>query len=353
MQALSPSPHSHLINSHTRSTPTTIPSLSTKNAIHTFHDALPNLLALVPAFVSFGVHGIAIPSTDRAPTPDALPPRCDTCSPGVGSGIVPTIHSSADIVASLRLFTQDHLAYTSTVANVFAQAAGDVKATAPTVLGVGSTIFSWTSADLLELSVALDAYVAGTISTEINVFAKAGIDIASFTKAQAGFLQAFLITCVTSDVNITVATKVDLVKFVGNAISVAGVACTDLNSRVQAQLSALIKVVAALKLEAKVATCVSAAAALKLAIHAYASSLRSSTSGSNMLLLLVNAWIAPGFGAAAGLLNLGLKAATDVTVCKSIVASLLALNSKLYFFGYIKLDAVTCYQLLSAVVAAN
>ncbi|KAG9004444.1 hypothetical protein FRB90_010880, partial [Tulasnella sp. 427] len=208
MQTLSPSPHSHLINSHTRSTPTTIPSLSTKNAIHTFHDALPNLLALVPAFVSFGVHGIAIPSTDRAPTPDALPPRCDTCSPGVGSGIVPTIHSSADIVASLRLFTQDHLAYTSTVANVFAQATGDVKTTAPTVLGIGSTIFSWTSADLLELSVALDA----------------------FTKAQAGLLQALLTTCVTSDVNITVAAKFDLIKFVGNAISVAGVACTDLNS---------------------------------------------------------------------------------------------------------------------------
>ncbi|KAG8990504.1 hypothetical protein FRB90_001736, partial [Tulasnella sp. 427] len=244
----------------------------------------------------------------------------------------------------------------------FAQATGDIKATAPTVLGIGSTVFSWTSADLLELSAALDAYVAGTISTVINVFVKAGIDTASFTKAHAVLLQAFLTTCVASDVNITVAAKVDLVKFVGNAISVAGVACTDLTSRVQTHISVLIKVVTALKLDVKTATCASASDALKLAIHAYVKSCIEASKGLlaavvivslNTLLAIVNIWIATGCGAAAGLLNLNLKAATDVTVCKSIVAYLLGLSGKFDLFAYIKLDAATCYQVLSAVVVAN
>ncbi|KAG9004448.1 hypothetical protein FRB90_010884 [Tulasnella sp. 427] len=320
------------------------------------------LLAVVPAFVSLGVHGIAIPSTIHPSTTDTLVSRCDTCSPGVGSGIAPTIRISADIDASLRSFTQDHLTYTSAVANVFVHATGDVKATASTVLGIGSTLYTWAEQDLVELNAALGGFAAGTITTGINVFVKAGIDTASFTKAHAVLLQAFLTTCVASDVNITVAAKVDLVKFVGNAISVAGVACTDLTSRVQAQLSALIKIVAALKLAAEVATCASAAAALKLAIRAYVQSCMDASKGLlaavvnvalNALLAALDAWIAKGSGAAAGLLNLNLKAATDVTVCKSIVTSLLGLNSKFDFFAYIKLDAATCYQLLSAFAVAT
>ncbi|KAG9011863.1 hypothetical protein FRB90_006961 [Tulasnella sp. 427] len=125
---------------------------------------------------------------------------------------------------------------------------------------------------------------------------------------------------------------------------------------------ALIKVVAALKLDAKVATCASASDALKLAIRAYVQSCMGASPGLlagalmvrlPTLLVAVDAWIATGFGAAAGLRSLNLKAATDVTVCKSIVAFLLGLNTKFDFFASIKLNPATCYHLLSAVVIAN
>ncbi|KAG8909533.1 hypothetical protein FRC01_006885 [Tulasnella sp. 417] len=333
-----------------------------------------NLFAILPAFVALGVNAIAIPSTHNtelaeratAYTNDIIIPRCDPCGdgPGIGNGVGTAIYTTTDIDVKLKVLTKDHLAYTGDIVKIFAHVTGDVKATVHTVLGIGATLYTWTDAELLELSTALDAYVAGTISTGVNIFVKAGIDVAVFTKEQAGCLRAFIITCITTDLDLAVQVKTDLVLLVQNSIVVAGATCTDLSTRAQAHLSALVKVVAALKLDAKVATCASAAVAIKLAIKTYVQSCIESTKGLlaiavkitlQTLLLVVNAWIKADFGVltgtAVGLLGINLKTVADATVCKSIIAFLLSLSAKFDFFAYLKLDAAACYQVFSSVVA--
>ncbi|KIO31215.1 hypothetical protein M407DRAFT_19834, partial [Tulasnella calospora MUT 4182] len=246
-----------------------------------------NLFAILPVFVALGVNAIAIPSTqpteliERASTLDTIIPRCNGCGdgPGIGNGVGTSIQTTADIDVKLKVLTQDHLAYTSDIVKIFANVTGDVKATAHTVLAIGTPLYTWTDAELFELCTALDAYVAGTISTGVNVFVKAGIDVAVFTHEQAGCLKTFITTCVATDIDLAVQVKADLVLFVQNSIVVAGATCTDLSTRVQAHVSALVKVVAALKLNAKVATCASAAVAIKLAIKAYVQSCIDSTKG--------------------------------------------------------------------------
>ncbi|KAG8947397.1 hypothetical protein FRC04_010717 [Tulasnella sp. 424] len=331
-----------------------------------------NLLTILPAFVALGVNAIALPSTylaelvERTPTIDNIVPRCEPCGdgPGIGSGVATGIHTSIDIDATLKLFTPAHLACTQDIVNIFAHVTGDVKATAHVVLGIGAALYTWTDDDLLELKTALDAYIAGTISTGVNIFVKAGIDVAVFTKEQAGCLKAFIATSIETDIDLAVSVKTDLALFVQNSIVVAGATCTDLSTRVQAHLSALVKVVAALKLDAKVATCASAAVAIKLAIKAYVQSCIDSTKGLlaiavkitlQTLLIVVNAWIKADFGVltgtAVGLLGINLKTVADVTICKSIVTFLLSLSAKFDLFTSLNLDAATCYQVFSSVVA--
>ncbi|KAG8948119.1 hypothetical protein FRC04_010031 [Tulasnella sp. 424] len=329
-----------------------------------------NLFAILPAFVALGVSAIAIPSTrptelvERTPTIDNIVPRCDSCgdNPGVGNGVGTGIHTSIDIGAALKVFAIDHLTYTHKVVDIFAHINGDVKVTADVVLTIGASLNTWTDAKRLELCAALDAYIAGKIDTSVSIFVKAGIDVAVFTKEQAGCLKAFITTCVETDLDLAVRTDLDL--FVRNSIVVAGATCTNLSTRVQAHLSALIKVVAALKLDANIATCASAAVAIKLAIKAYVQSCIDSTTSLlavtvkatlQILLLVVNAWIKADFGvltgAAVGLLGINLKTVADVTICKSIVAFLLSLSAKFDLLAYLNLDAATCYQVFSSVVA--
>ncbi|KAG9042669.1 hypothetical protein FS837_010583 [Tulasnella sp. UAMH 9824] len=330
------------------------------------------LFAILPAFVALSVNAIAIPSTQpteflqRASTPDAIIPRsCGTCGggPGIGSGFGSAIYTTADIDVKLKVLTKDHLAYTDDIVKIFAHVTGDVKAAVHTVLGIGASLYTWTDAELLELSTALDAYIAGTVTTGVVIFAKAGIDVAVFTKEQAGCLKAFITTYVAADLDLAANVKADLVLFVQNSIVVAGATCTDLSTRVQTHLSALVKVVVALKLDAKVATCASAAVAIKLAIQAYVQSCIDSTKGLlavavkitlGTLLEVVKAWIKADFGGlsgtAAALLGINLKAVADVTICKSIVAFLLSLSAKFDLFAYLKLDAATCYQVFSSVI---
>ncbi|KAG8945264.1 hypothetical protein FRC04_001104 [Tulasnella sp. 424] len=321
-----------------------------------------NFLALIPAFLSLGANAAAIPTSVHN---NDLVPRCDTCTsgPGVGTGVGSSIQTSVDVDAALRVFTSDQFSFTSGVAGVFAHATGDVKGQVNSVLTIGTGILAWTTADVTELSVALDAYIAGTISTGANIFSKAAIDVAVFTTTEAAYLKAFVATCVQSDVQLTTEVKADIVLFVKNAIVVANTTCVDLQARIRDNVWVLVSVVNSLHLDAKVTTCASVAQAIKLALKAYIQTWISSTTGLTAaitkvtlttLLQIVNAWIANDFGvltgAAVTLLGIDLKAASDAAICKAIVAFLLSVNANFNFAAAYGLDGALCAKVFSVVV---
>lgn len=165
-----------------------------------------NFLTLIPAFLSLGVNAAAIPTSVHD---NDLVPRCDACTsgPGVGTGVGSSIHTSADVDTTLKFFTPDQFSFASGVADVLVHATGDVKGQVNSVLTIGTGILTWSTADVTELSVALDAYIAGTVSTGVSIFSKAAIDVAVFTTTEAAYLKAFVATCVQSDVQPTTEVK--------------------------------------------------------------------------------------------------------------------------------------------------
>ncbi|KAG8946906.1 hypothetical protein FRC04_011333 [Tulasnella sp. 424] len=331
-----------------------------------------NLLLVIPALFSLGAKAATIPvtrSTDlvaRTSEIDSIVPRCDTCEsgPGIGSGVGASIHASVDVDVALKVFTHEHLSYASELVSIFAQVKGDVKVVAHAVLNIGTSLYAWSTADLVKLCGALDAYIAGTVTTNVDIFVKAGIDVTVFTKEHASCLKAFVTTCIETDVDIAAQVKADIALFVSNSIVVAGNSCTDLSTKISAHLSALLNVIASLKLDAKVATCASAAVAVKLALRTFIKSCLSSTTGLlallveiplSALLLVVEAWIKADLsgltGTALSLLGINLKASADVTICKAIVQYLLQLSAKFNFVASLKLDATVYTKVFSTVVA--
>ncbi|KAG8957930.1 hypothetical protein FRC00_003283, partial [Tulasnella sp. 408] len=209
------------------------------------------------------------------------------------------------------------------------------EAQAGTVLTIGTGVLAWGTAELAQLTTALDAYIAGAVSTRVSIFAKAAIDVAVFTTTEEAYLKAFIAACVQSDIQLATEVKADVVLFVKNAIVVANTTCIELQVRTNANLSALVGVINSLHLDAKVATC-AWVEAIKRALKAYIQSCIASTTGLaaaitkvtlTTLLQIVNAWIANDFGvltgAAVDLLGIDLKAMSDATICKAIVAFLL------------------------------
>ncbi|KAG9049285.1 hypothetical protein FS837_010705 [Tulasnella sp. UAMH 9824] len=334
---------------------------------------LRNLLVLIPAIFSLGVMAAAIPvfpSSDlitHTSEVDSIVPRCDSCEdgPGIGSGVGASIHASVDVDVALKVFTQEHLSYASDLVKIFAHVKGDVKAVVHTVLNVGTSLYTWSTGDLVKLCGALDAYIAGTVTTNVDIFVKAGIDVSVFTKEHASCLKTFVATCIESDVDIAAHVKADIALFISNSIGVAGSSCIDLSTKINAHLSALLNVIASLKLDAKVTTCASAAVSIKLALRTYIKSCLSSATGLlallikipfNTLLLVVEAWIKADLsgltGTALALFSgINLKAATDAAICKAIVQFLLQFSAKFNFVAALKLDAAVYTKVFSTVVA--
>ncbi|KAG8914176.1 hypothetical protein FRC00_000711 [Tulasnella sp. 408] len=318
-----------------------------------------SFLTLIPAFLSLGANAAAIPSPAQS---GDLVPRCDPCGggPGVGNGIGGSIHTSADVNAALEVLTYDHLTFTSNIVETFVHATGDVKAQVQSVLTIGTG----STDELAELTAALDAYIAGTVSTGVAIIAKAAIDVSVFTATEAAYLKAFIAACVQSDIQLATEVKADIILFVKNAVFVASTTCVVLQAGIHAKVSALVSVINSLHLDAKVATCTSAAQAIKLALKAYIQSCIASTTGLtaavvkvtlNTLLQIVNAWIANDFGvltgAAVGLLGIDLKAASDAAICKGIVAFLLNVSAKFNFVSAYGLDAALYAKVFSTIVA--
>ncbi|KAG8916753.1 hypothetical protein FRC01_002888 [Tulasnella sp. 417] len=333
---------------------------------------LRNLFVLLPAIFSFGAMAAAIPfvpSGDliaRTSENDAIAPRCDTCGdgPGIGSGVGPSIHASVDVDVALKVFTHEHLSYASELVNIFAHVKGDVKAVVHAVLNIGTSLYTWSTDDLVKLCDALDAYIAGTVTTNVDIFVKAGIDVTVFTKEHASCLKAFVTTCIETEVNIAAQVKADIALFVSNSIAVAGSSCTDLSAKINAHISALLNVIASLKLDAKVATCASAAVAIKLALRTFIKTCLSSTTGLlgllvkiplQTLLVVVEAWIKANWsgltGTALGLLGINVKVSADAAICTAIVHFLLQLSTKFNFVAALKLDAAVYTKVFSTIVA--
>ncbi|KAG8977286.1 hypothetical protein FRB90_008847 [Tulasnella sp. 427] len=319
-----------------------------------------NLLTLVPAFLSLGVNAAVIPNSVQKAD---IVPRCDTCpsGPGVGNGIASSIHASADVDAALRFFSNDQFTFTSNVADVFAHATGDVKSQVNSVLTIGSGLLTWSAAELTGLVTTLDGYATGTVSTGAAILTKAAIDVTTFTAAEAAYLKAFVVNVVQSDVQLASEVKADLVLFVRNAVVLANVTCSDLQARIRDNVTTLASAVAALHLDAKVATCASAAVAIKLAIKAYVESSIAATTvltaattkvALDTVLKIVNAWIKADFvvvyGAALSLLGMDLKAASDAAICKALVAYLMSINVKFNFVTAYGLDAALYAKVFSA-----
>ncbi|KAG9040826.1 hypothetical protein FS837_013047 [Tulasnella sp. UAMH 9824] len=322
-----------------------------------------SFLTLVPAFLTLGANAAAIPKPVQS---GDLVPRCDTCKggAGVGSGIGGSIHTSVNVDAALQVFTHEHLTYASGLVDIFASITGDVKAQVSAVLTTGTKLLTWSPTDLTKMTTALDAYIAGNVTTEVGIFAKADIDVSVFTTTEAACLRAFIAICVHSDVQLATKVKADIILFIHNAIVVANTTCADLKTRIHVKVLALLSVVNCLHLDVKVATCASAAAAIKLALKAYIQSCIASTTGITAavtkatlttLLQIVNAWIANDFGVlsgvAIGLLGIDLKAASDAAICKAIVAFLLNINAKFNFVSAYGLDAALYAKVFSTVVA--
>ncbi|KAG9040827.1 hypothetical protein FS837_013048 [Tulasnella sp. UAMH 9824] len=322
-----------------------------------------SFLTFIPAFLTLGANAAAI--SEPAQSGD-LVSRCDTCEvgPGVGNGIWADVYTSVDVDAALNDLSRDQCTFTSEVVDIFAHITGDVKAQADSVLTIGAKVLDWSTTDLADLGTALDAYIAGTVSTGVNIFVKAGIDVAVFTTTEAACLRAFIAICVQSDVQLATGVKADIILFIKNAIVVANTTCADLQARIHVKVSALLSVVNCLHLDVKVATCASAAAAIKIALKAYIQSCIASTTGITAvvtkatlkaLLQIVDAWIATDFGllsgVAIGLLGIDLKAASDAAICKAIVAFLLSINAKFNFVSAYGLDAALYAQVFSTIVA--
>ncbi|KAG8914645.1 hypothetical protein FRC00_011839 [Tulasnella sp. 408] len=320
-----------------------------------------SFLTLIPAFLSLGADAVAISKPVQS---GDLVSRCNTCGdgPGVGNGIGALIHTSADIDAVLEDCNNDHLTLASNIVEVFVHDTEDVKEV-DSVLTIGAGLMTWSTAELFELSTALDAYIAGTVSTGVDIFVKAGIDVAVFTTTEAACLKAFIAICIQSDVQLATKVKADIILFVKNAILVANTTCVDLQALIHAKLSALVSVTSSLHLDAKVATCASAAVAIKLALKAYIESCIASTTGLiavaikltlKTLCQIVDAWIANDFGVLSRLavsLGIDLKVASDAAICKAIVAFLLKVNAKFNFVSAHGLDAALYAKVFSTVVA--
>ncbi|KAG8914088.1 hypothetical protein FRC00_000858 [Tulasnella sp. 408] len=324
-----------------------------------------SFLTLIPAFLSLGANAAAISKPVQS---GDLVPRCNTCGdgPGVGDGIGAVIHTSIDVDAALQVFRHDHLTYASDVAGIFAHATGNVKAQAESVLDIATQVLPWPTANVAELDAALDAYIAGVVSTGHvhGIFVKAGIDVAVFTTTDAACLKAFIAICLQSDVQLATKVKADIILFVKNAIVVANTTCVDLQTLIRVHVSALVSVIKSLHLDTKVATCASAAVSIKLALKAYIQTCIASTTGLisaaiklalKTLLHIVDAWIANDFGVlsgvAVGLLGIDLKAASDAEICKAVVAVLLKVNAKFNFVSAHGLDAALYAKVFSTVVA--
>ncbi|KAG8913504.1 hypothetical protein FRC00_002271 [Tulasnella sp. 408] len=319
-------------------------------------------LTLIPAFLSLGANAAAIPKPVQS---GDLVPRCNTCGDGpeVGNGIGAVIHTSIDVDAALKVFSHDHLTHASDIAGIFAHATGNVKAQVESVLDIATQVLPWPAADVAELNTALDAYIVGAVSTGADIFVKAGIDVAVFTTTDAACLKALIAICIQSDVQLATKVKADIILFVKNAIVVANTTCVDLQALIRVHVEALVNVTTSLHLDAKVATCASAAVAIKLALKAYIESCIASATGLiavaikltlNTLCQIVDAWIANDFGVLSRLavsLGIDLKVASDAEICKAIVAFLLKVNAKFNFVSAHGLDAALYAKVFSTVVA--
>ncbi|KAG8898356.1 hypothetical protein FRC00_002918 [Tulasnella sp. 408] len=323
---------------------------------------LLSFLTLIPAFLSLGANAAAISKPVQS---GDLVSRCNTCGdgPGVGNGIWGVVHTSADVDAALDVCNNDHLGLASNIVEIFVNTAGDVKAQVESVLDIGTKVVTWNTTKLAELDTALDACIAGTVTTGVSILAEANIDVTVFTAVEAAYLKAFIATCIRSNVHLTTEVKADIILFIKNAIVVANTTCVDLQARIHAKITALVSVITCLHLDVKVATCASAAVAIKLALKAYIESCIASTTGLiavaikltlKTLLQCVNAWIANDFGVLARVavgLGIDLKVASDAAICKAIVAFLLNVNAKFNFVSAYGLDSALYAKVFSTVVA--
>ncbi|KAG8990731.1 hypothetical protein FRB90_001638 [Tulasnella sp. 427] len=325
-------------------------------------DALFQPRFIIPALLSLGVDTIAIPNPTGGPD---LAPRCDACAsgPGIGNGIGSSIHTSVDVDATLRLFSNDQLTFTSNVAEIFVLTTGDVKSQVNSALTIGSGVLGWTTGEVTELAAALDRYIAGTVTNGVNIFAKARIDAVTFTVTEAAYLKAFIASVVQSHVQLSREVKADLVLFVRNAVVLANVTCSDLRTRIRNNVSVFTSAIDAFHLDAKVATCASAAQASKQVLNTYIQSAIASATGLSAavtkvtlttLLQIVNAWISNDFGVLSGtavtLLGIDLKAAPDAAICKAIVGYLLSVNARFNFVIVYGLDAGLYAKVFSTAV---
>lgn len=325
-----------------------------------------NIFCVLPAIFSVGSAAV-IPASRSTFAPNEVVKRCNTCgtgTPGSGSGIGVGVSTMTDVDLSIRGLTKAQLEYTALVAGIFSKTEVATHETVGVVLSIGSHLCSWTDANLVALSADLTAYIAGTAAATTDLCIKAGIDVISFTTVEAVLLQTFIHTVLAANVALATEVKTDLILWVNNAIVVANCEVVSLQSKINATIVTLTSVVASLHLDIAVATCASAAAALKIAIRAYiAASLKTCTGllaalvkvPLTGLLAIVDAWISEDvsgcIAVAQALLGINLKLVSDATVCKTIVAYLLKLSGSFDVLTSIGVNASACYSIFSSIVA--
>ncbi len=331
-----------------------------------FINAILSVVAL-GAVSTFALPGLTTP----APKLD-LVKRCDSCD-GPGYGIGNGISTVADVDVALRTFTDLHFVYTGAVAKVFANVNTNVAVTVKSVLAVGVNILTWAPADVTALAVALDGFVAGTVTAGAEIFIKAGIDAASWTVIEAGCLKTLITTCISANIIVAIDVQADLLVFVSNSLCAAQCTVVKLQTKVHTCQTSLASVVASLHLDVKVATCVSAATSIKLALQAYvkacingttqtggflASLLKTTLSKTlsialSTLLAFIDAWVSGNCDSLSGsilaLLGINLSVASDFSICKTIVAYLLNCGANFNFCSSLGLDASLYLGVFSAV----
>lgn len=319
-----------------------------------------NALAVLPVILSLG-SALALPITPSATT--AVVERCATCgTTAPGSGVATGITSITDIDLSLRTFTSAHFDYTGLILDVFADVKTNLTATTDVVLTIGAQLYTWTDADLVVLSTALDAYIGGSLNSTVDIFVKAGIEITSFTVVQATCLKTFIHTVIAANVDLALDVKTDLLLWVGTSLNVTSCTVVSLQTKIDTCLKALTSVVASLKLDVTLATCSTAAVALKLAIKTYIQSCIKTSTGLLALLVKIplatllaftELWIGGDVTGASGsaltLLGINLKLVSDLKICQSIVSVLLKLNSSLNVYSALGLNASVVTTIFSSV----
>lgn len=291
---------------------------------------------------------------------NAAPVPCESCSASGGDSIpqpaspaLPTF-TAADVDQTLQGLTRPELAFVNSVIATLGSTPG---ATVRSVVAAGARLYSWTAADLEALSSALDTVGRSPVQIEAAILSRAGITSA-FTAAEAQQLKSYIPVCISVNSVVPASDRAALATFAAQSLADARCTADDLTDRVSERITALDRVVGALKLDPDTCTCNAAAAAVKQAMRAYIQNLSDkvtteSAQGKSALGSLLegaDAWIAgkmDGLSAqAAAVLDMGLETAKGFHVCRCIIKALLKLSPLYDILAALCIDSDTLKVIL-------